>query len=226
MKEFEKIIVDISTVEAKKEAINVLQLFNCRINDIDNNDNCIAYLGGFYSLNIPKHIQKLYPENVIISPEELKQRLAKKFIDSGYFGVFENEKGVEFIGLVDKVFVNGNCLTINFKYAKFVSSLIIDSVISAVKFVRFPSKSEIDTFNNIVKSATGPFYIINNKRTDPVIGSVCKFWDEDKSDFVIGKLVAIDRRGVYRFETSIGCYENATTVSKSEVIELLFGKEK
>lgn len=225
MKEFEKIIVDISTDEAKKEAINVLQMFNCRINDIDNNDNCIAYLGGFYSLKIPKHIQKLYPEKVIISPEELKQRLAKKFVDHGIFGVFKNEKGTEYIGLVDKVFVHVDSLKVNFKYARFPSSLFIDAVMSDVIFVRFPSQTEIDALEEMTKSLNIAYFHVNIEPIKPKIGDVCKFWDEDEADFIIGKLVALDSRSVYGFETSTGCFENAVKVSRSKVIELLFGKE-
>ena len=64
------------------------------------------------------------------------------------------------------------------------------------------------------------------KWNEPQLGNVCKFWDDDPSDFIIGELSTIDKKSAYPYESNIGTYRHATPVSKSEVIELLFGKEK
>lgn len=58
----------------------------------------------------------------------------------------------------------------------------------------------------------------------PQIGDVCKFWDEDEDDFIIGFLERIDFNYLFPYKTRVCCYMYAKKVTEQEVIDLLFKK--
>lgn len=61
----------------------------------------------------------------------------------------------------------------------------------------------------------------------PKIGDVCKFWDDDESDFVIGKINSIDDEANFKYLTADiiskpHFFKNATPLTQQQVIDLLF----
>ena len=53
---------------------------------------------------------------------------------------------------------------------------------------------------------------------------MCKFWDDDEADFVIGKLTHIDNDMFSYLASETNYYKEAKTLTKQEAIDLLFNK--
>lgn len=60
----------------------------------------------------------------------------------------------------------------------------------------------------------------------PQVGDVCKFWDDNEDDYVIGKLVAIDSRNEFKYDSPIMSHKNACSLSKQEVYNMFFGQNR
>ncbi|HWL22290.1 MAG TPA: hypothetical protein VNR38_00820 [Ureibacillus sp.] len=62
------------------------------------------------------------------------------------------------------------------------------------------------------------------KLKEPEVGDVCKFWDDEEEDFVIGKLSHIDTDIYPYLASETNYYKYAKKITQQEVIELLFNK--
>lgn len=154
MKEFEKIIVDISTPKGKKNAYNALKMFDRNVNDIHLQHNCIAYSAGFYSLDIPEGILALYhPKEVVIYPSAFKQMLARKFLKAGQLIVVKSECGKEFIIQFDSI-VNNKIFRGYKSGEEFLFNI-------AGSFVRFANVSEWKEYNDI--KSVNPYDLFQTK---------------------------------------------------------------
>lgn len=62
------------------------------------------------------------------------------------------------------------------------------------------------------------------ERDTPKVGDVCKFWSNDEDEFIIGKLIEVDKSvAELPYEASNGgYYDHAKKLTQQEVIDLLF----
>lgn len=64
------------------------------------------------------------------------------------------------------------------------------------------------------------------KLKEPEVGDVCKFWDDEEEDFVIGKLSHIDTDIYPYLASETNYYKYSKKITQQEVIELLFNKKQ
>ncbi|MGM1427931.1 hypothetical protein ACS126_01645 [Sphingobacterium lactis] len=97
------------------------------------------------------------------------------------------------------------------------------------KFIAYNSASNVlcGDGERILLDSTGHWSnIIEQPEEKPMVGDVCKFWDNNENDFFIAKLHSIsDGEFPYTVYQGYSDFMNAKTLTQTEAIELLFGKE-
>lgn len=59
----------------------------------------------------------------------------------------------------------------------------------------------------------------------PKVGDVCKFWDDGENKYVVSVLTKIKEGDNYPYHTNFDSFKYATTITKEEAINLLFGNQ-
>lgn len=209
---------------------------------VRNDDN--AFFCAFNSV-AKKEITEATPKEVEKAMiEEAKKRYNAGDVIKCLDGVESEVNGTDFVFNNNSLFSNGE--RINWGDWFNTSAKVFENGqwATIIEQDKFSELKEAHRNGAVIecKQVTGEWFIIENPQWNdyaeyrikpeekPKVGDVCKFWDEDENIFIIGELNKIhysllDNEFSYPYFTGNDYeYKHAKTITKQEVIDLLFNK--